>query len=76
MDKNTFAKYEAISAKCSRSLDGIKISDYTQRRKEVAALKIKLDVSHERYFELKSLLEEYGFEIADDADLVLSEPRW
>ena len=36
-------------------------------------MKIKLDVSHERYFELKTLFEKCGFEIDDDADLVLSE---
>lgn len=36
-------------------------------------MKIKLDVSHERYPELKALLEKCGFEIDDDADLVLSE---
>ena len=36
-------------------------------------MKIKLDVSHERYFELKALLENRGFEIDDEADLVLSE---
>ena len=36
-------------------------------------MKIKLDVSHERYFELKDLFEKCGFEVDDDADLVLSE---
>ena len=36
-------------------------------------MKIKLDVSHERYSELKTLLEDHGFEIDDEADLVLSE---
>lgn len=36
-------------------------------------MKIKLDVSHERYSELKILFEKHGFEIDDDADLVLSE---
>ena len=36
-------------------------------------MKIKLDVGHERYFELKALLEKRGFEIDDEADLVLSE---
>ena len=36
-------------------------------------MKIKLDVSHERYFELKALFEKCGFEVDDDADLVLSE---
>ena len=36
-------------------------------------MKIKLDVNAERYSELKSLLEACGFEIDDDADLVLGE---
>lgn len=36
-------------------------------------MKIKLAVSHERYSELKTILENCGFEIDDNADLVLSE---
>jgi DNA-binding LytR/AlgR family response regulator len=36
-------------------------------------LKIKLDISNERYDEIKSALEERGIEIDDTADLVLSE---
>ncbi|WP_215114993.1 LytTR family DNA-binding domain-containing protein [Exiguobacterium sp. s70] len=35
-------------------------------------MKIKLDISSERYDEIKSLLEERGIEIDDSADLVLS----
>ncbi|KAB8138060.1 LytTR family transcriptional regulator, partial [Gracilibacillus oryzae] len=36
-------------------------------------MKIKLDISNERYDEVKSALEERGMEIDDTADLVLSE---
>lgn len=36
-------------------------------------MKIKLDISNERYDEIKSALEERGIEIDDTADLVLSE---
>lgn len=36
-------------------------------------MKIKLAVSRERYPELKTMLEQCGFEIDDDADFVLSE---
>lgn len=36
-------------------------------------MKIKLDVSRKRYSKLKILFEKHGFEIDDDADLVLSE---
>ncbi|MDX8367663.1 LytTR family DNA-binding domain-containing protein [Cytobacillus sp. IB215665] len=36
-------------------------------------MKIKLDISNERYDEIKSALEERGIEIDDSADLVLSE---
>ncbi|SES04498.1 transcriptional regulator, LytTR family [Gracilibacillus ureilyticus] len=36
-------------------------------------MKIKLDISNERYEEIKSALEERGIEIDDTADLVLSE---
>ncbi|MFY9946106.1 MAG: LytTR family DNA-binding domain-containing protein [Exiguobacterium chiriqhucha] len=35
-------------------------------------MKIKLDISNERYDEIKSMLEEKGIEIDDTADLVLS----
>ncbi|WP_236637654.1 LytTR family DNA-binding domain-containing protein [Exiguobacterium sp. SH1S21] len=35
-------------------------------------MKIKLDISTERYDEIKSMLEERGIEIDDTADLVLS----
>lgn len=35
-------------------------------------MKIKLDISTERYDEIKSMLEEKGIEIDDTADLVLS----
>lgn len=36
-------------------------------------MKIKLDISNERYDEIKAVLEERGIEIDDNADLVLSE---
>ncbi|MGP4039572.1 LytTR family DNA-binding domain-containing protein [Gracilibacillus sp. D59] len=36
-------------------------------------MKIKLDISNERYDEIKSALEERGIEIDDTADLVLSQ---
>lgn len=36
-------------------------------------MKIKLDISNERYDEIKFALEERGIEIDDTADLVLSE---
>ena len=36
-------------------------------------MKIKLDISNERYDEIKSALEERGIEIDDTAELVLSE---
>ncbi|WP_214833987.1 MULTISPECIES: LytTR family DNA-binding domain-containing protein [unclassified Exiguobacterium] len=35
-------------------------------------MKIKLDISNERYDKIKSMLEEKGIEIDDTADLVLS----